>query len=165
MKKVKVLILISALTVCLSLIVPAVLADITVTYYWSDMVDKIVYESDANADIRMNCRGFAATGACVQCGNCHTSESQSEILRKLNQTSWNRHMSTYFPRQTYSLSEGQKLLWDREGGYYINQRNRLLRYTKDHKLIWSAPPGSRILKSKRGEPYMLLFSGEPTKPR
>ncbi len=161
MKKVKVLILISGLTVGLSLIVPAVLADITVTYYWSDMVDKIVYESDANANIRMNCRGFAATGSCVQCGNCHTSESQSEILRKLNQTSWDRHMSVYFPRQTYSLSEGQKLLWDREGGYYVKQRSLLVRYSKDNKRVWTAPSGSRILKNKRGEPFAVLFSGEP----
>jgi hypothetical protein len=159
MKKVKVVIFILGLTLGVGLLTPTSLGDVTVTYYWGDVIDKVVFPSDAKADIKMDCRGYASSGSCVQCDSCHSSEPQSAILSKLTQASWDKHVNSYFPRQTHSLSEGQRLLWDREGGYYINQRNRLVRYRRDNQLVWTAPSGSRILKNKRGEPFAVLFSG------
>ena len=161
MKKVKAVSLIYGFLL-VGLVGTVAFADVTVTEYLPNgYKSRYVEKSDATGNIRVDCR----SGMCKVCGECHTSEPQSEILSKLTQASWDKHVNSYFPKQTYSLSEGQRLLWDREGGYYINQRNRLVRYSKNNKLVWTAPPGSRILKSKRGEPYMLLFSGEPIKPR
>ena len=95
-----------------------------------------------------------------KCGECHASESQSEILKKLTQTSWDKHLGVYFPKLTHSLSEGAKLSWGDEG-LYLEQRTRLMLFDKGDKRIWTAPKGSRILKNKRGEPFAVLLSGEP----
>ncbi len=160
MKRVNVVLVILGLMLGVSAVTTVSLADVTVTHYLSNgQTQKNVFKSPGTADIRVDCR----TGSCVQCGACHTSEPESEILAKLSQRSWEKHTSVYFPRQTYSLSEGRRLLWDRDGSYYINQRNRLVRYSKDNKLVWTAPAGSRILKNKRGEPFVVLFSGEPSR--
>jgi len=160
MRKVKVVILIIGLTLGVSLLGTVAVGDITYTEYLPNgYKSRYVEKSDAKGNVRIDCR----SGMCKICGECHTSEPQSEMLSKLTQASWDKHASSYFPKQTYSLSEGQRLLWDREGGYYINQRNSLVRYSKNNKLVWTAPPGSRFLKNNKGEPFAVLFRGEPTR--
>jgi hypothetical protein len=161
MRKVKLVILIVGSTLGISLLTTVALGDITYTEYLPNgYKSRYVEKSDAKGNVRVDCR---SGGMCKICGNCHTSELKSEILRKLTQVSWDKHASSYFPKQTHSLSEGQRLLWDREGGYYINQRNRLVRYSKNNKPVWTAPPGSSFLRNKKGEPFLLLLSGEPTR--
>lgn len=161
MRKVKVVILIIGSALGVSFLATVAVGDITYTEYLPNgYKSRYVEKSDAKGNVRVDCR---SGGMCKICGECHTSELQSEILSKLTQASWNKHVSSYFPRQTYSLSEGKRLLWDREGGYYINQRNLLVRYSKNNKPVWTAPPGSRFLKNKKGEPFLLLFSGEPNR--
>jgi hypothetical protein len=161
MKQVKVVILIGGLILGVSLLANVALGDITYTEYLPNgYKSRYVEKSDATGNVRVDCR---SGGMCRICGECHTSEPQSAILSKLTQASWDKHVNSYFPKQTHSLPEGKRLSWDREGSYYINQRNRLLRYSKDNKLVWTAPTGSRILKNKRGEPFAVLFSGEPSR--
>lgn len=160
MKKVSVVILIFGLVLGWSLLASPSLADQTVTYYGTPTGTwKHVFKTpSAGKNFRVACLGGGSL--CFNCGECHTSEPQAEILKKLTQASWDKHISVYFPKQTHSLSEGQKMSWGDEG-YYLKQRDRLVLYDRGNKRVWTAPPGSRILKTKRGEPFAVWFSGEP----
>jgi len=158
-KNVNVVILIFGVVLALTLLASPSLADQTVTIYgtpWGTY--RTVWKTQATGDTKIACLGGGSV--CFKCGECHTSEPQSEILKKLTQTSWDKHLSVYFPKQTYSLSEGAKLSWG-DNGLYLEQRTRLMLFDKGDKRVWTARPGSRILKNKRGEPFAVLFSGEP----
>jgi hypothetical protein len=157
-KKVNVVILIFGVVLGLSLLASPSLADQTTTIYgtpWGTY--RTVWKTQATGDTKIACLGGGAM--CFKCGECHTSEPQSEILKKLTQASWDKHIGVYFPDQTYSLSEGAKISWGE--GYYLEQRIRLVLYAKGSRRVWTAPPGSRILKDKRGKPFAVLLSGEP----
>jgi hypothetical protein len=159
MTKIRITALAAGLTLALFLS-NSVLADVTVTYYFGKAwTSKMVYKSDANADIRLDCRDAKP---CTQCGSCHTTEPQDAMLKKLTQISWDKHLSSYFPRQTYSLSEDQKLTWSQDGDYYVNRKNQLAKYDRAGTLIWTAPADSRILKDARGKPFAVLLNRTPS---
>ena len=162
MRRGGVLILVVGIILGLSVLSSVALGDVTVTYYNAGGTFKQTIKSNTKADVRIDC----LTGpGCTLCGACHAPEIEQENLAKFNQRSWRKHVTLYFPKQTYGLREGQRVISGGDQDYYVRQRNLLVKYDKSNKRVWTAPPGSRILKNSEGEPAFVLFSGAPIKGR
>lgn len=92
------------------------------------------------------------------CGECHTGgeDRQKEVFTV------DKHLKSYFPRFALRQSEGQKQPLGRSGGYLTLGGGLLEYYSKDGTLGMIAPPGSLILKDRRGRRRTLFMPGVPT---
>ena len=114
-------------------------------------------ESEEDITFRFDDRG----GRKVFCGACHATNDAKISAKLFDKKSSENHMTRYFPRAEYPLSQGQRYL-DNDQTFYALEQGQLVLYNKDKAKLLVAPRGSRLLKDRSGRPAVVFFNGEPT---
>lgn len=136
-----------------------VFATATVRYYGYNDAGQLTWMATVNYETDGD--GGTSGAVCLElgelvcrdiCATCHLS-GKSPVMK------YRAHVTTYYPKAEYRLTEGQRFKFAR--GSVRLESGRLAFYSRAGRRLAVAPAGSRLLKGRDGTVKTAYLSGDP----